>query len=316
MTTPKQQQYVDAFRRALRHATSAGNEASVVSLLASAQDLDFLQQIIRDELAPISGELEFHLHGEGVEGHSANADSFSELVRRIAASTKSFVKERTNAKKQGSDLLVDVGPGSVRVTFKAPERKVLNATPLTIEKDLEILPVEDEYSEALRRISVVLANSDPDSPESEALGAAIEQLPASSRYELAKALEPVRKEGWSIDGTFSQRGLGSKDLHLERRHAEYLRNQLTTVDVETDIWRSTGTLDGYRWSNGIAYFVPSGQSQPIAATFASAVLQSKAALLAAKEDNKVEATFKVYIKHSMTASHAKRSYELTAIETI
>ena len=316
MTEPRQKTYIESFRRAIREAKLSGDEFSLGSLIASAQGVQILVPVLRDELAPIAGELELHLRGDNVEGHSANAQAFSELVRRVAEATKCFVRDKSKSKKQTSDLLVDTGPGSVRVTLKAPCRQVKNATPLVMENPGEILPVEDNYSEALRRIAVVLANSDPEAPGGEALGAAIEQLPPEARNELAHALEPVRKQNWQVSGTFAQRGVGSSELHFEKRHAEFLRHQLKAEYTESETWTSTGRLDGHRWSNGITYFVPSDNSRTIPASFADAELQMRAAEIAASEDNRVEARFTVHIRRSMSSSKASRSYELVAITAI
>ncbi|QIK62357.1 hypothetical protein G7068_12100 [Leucobacter viscericola] len=316
MANSREVLFVESFRRTLRDTLSSGDKFALGSLLASAEGIRVLAPVVRDELAPVSGELELHLTGKSVIGHAANAEAFSELVRRIAASTKHFVKDRANSVRQTSELLVDTGPGSVRVTFKAPSRTIDGAVPLDMELENEILHVDDTFSEALRRIAVVLANSDPESPGNEALGAAIEQLPPSARNELAHALDPIRKQGWDVTGTFAQRGLGTSELSFGKRHAEYLKKQLKAVYTETETWTSTGRLDGHRWSNGLAYFSPSGQPRTIPASYASAELQSRAAEIAADENNKVEAKFNVHIKRSMSNSTAKRSYELISVRTI
>lgn len=316
MPNAKQQAYIEKFRRALRESLLVKDDLSLSSLIAAAQGVDILVPVLRDELAPVSGELELHLTGESVKGHSANAEAFSELVRRVAAATKHYVKDAARAVKQTSELLVNTGAGSVRVTFQAPPREVENATQLDFEHDDEILPIEDNYSEALRRIAVVLANSDPDAPGEGALGAAIEQLPPESRYELAHALESVRKQDWNITGTFAQRGIGSSELCFGKRNAEFLSHQLKAEYSETESWISTGRLDGHRWSNGVAYFVPSDNSRTIPASFANTELQIRAAEIAASEDNKIEARFTVHIRKSMASSKATRSYELVAISLI
>lgn len=316
MSEARKSAYIEIFRRALREAIRTDDDLSLSSLIASAQGAKILTPVLNAELAPVAGELELHLRGETVIDHSANAEAFSELVRRIAAATKHYVKDKARSTKQTSELLVDTGPGSVRVTFKAPSRAVENATTLEIENSNEILVVEDNYSEALRKISVVLANSDPDAPGSEALGAAIEQLPPEARHELAFAVDSVRKQDWQVSGTFAQRGVGAEELSFGRRNAEYLKHQLKAEYTETEMWTSTGRIDGHRWSNGIAYFVPSDNSRTIPASFASAKLQMKAAEIAANENNRIEARFTVHIRRSRSSSTATRSYELVSLASI
>lgn len=315
MTEDRETRYKVGFRRALRELKRVDDETALMSLLASVQGVRILEPIIAEEMAPVSGELDLHLTGESVDGHATNAAAFGELVRRMAEAVKVVVKESTGAQRQVSGLLVDVGPGSVRATFRAPSPVNMDEAYVVPELDDEIVPVEDEYSEALRKIAVVLGNGDPDVPsvddDSDLLSAAIQQLPGQARNNLAKLLDEVKKQRWEIQGEFKQRGVETQPLTLTPRAAEHLRARLDEPTRETDSWRSEGYIDGHQWSNGKMYFQLADRSRTIAATFATTTIHHQVAKLAAEENMRVQAGFTVYLVHS--AARTKQSYVLTSI---
>lgn len=310
-------EYKAVFRRALREAKSSGDDLSLMSLLASAQGVRILEPIIAEEMAPVSGELDLHLTGESVDGHATNAAAFGELVRRMAEAVKVAVKDATGNPRQTSGLLVDVGPGSVRATFKAPPNTDHEMFDIPELED-EVRPVDDEYSEALRRISVVLGSGDPEAPapddESDALSAAIQQIPGKARSELAKLLDEVKKQRWEIRGDYTQRGVPSESLTLTPDVAAYLRARLDEPTRETTFWNSEGFIDGHQWSKGKMYFQLADRSRTITATFDTATIQHEVAKLAAHENRRVSAGFTVYLVHG--AAQTRQSYVLTSISAV
>jgi hypothetical protein len=307
-------EYKQGFRRALREVKRADDDLSLMSLLASAQGVRILEPIIAEEMAPVSGELDLHLTGESVDGHATNAAAFGELVRRMAEAVKVAVKDATGNARQTSGLLVDVGPGSVRATFKAPPNTDHEMFDIPEMED-EVRPVEDEYSEALRRISVVLGSGDPDEPdpedESDGLAAAIQQIPGKARRELAKLLEEVKRQRWEVRGGFTQRGVSSEELTLTPAAAEYLQHRLDVPTSEVKPWSTEGYIDGHQWSKGKMYFQLADRSRTIAATFHNATIQHQVAKLASEENRRVHAEFTVHQVHG--AAKTTSSYVLTSI---
>jgi hypothetical protein len=310
----------ESFRLALREAVQSDlRDLLLETLLASARDNEALQAVANEELAPRAAHLELHLDGDNVFQHSTNAKSFGAFVSRIAEASKEFVKDRLHVDRLASDILIAPGPGSVRATFFAPDP--VNSSEHTTLADASIdgglWRDTNLQSESLHRIATVLSNADPDSPESDALDGAIQQLPLSARRHLRSAVREVAKQEWNISGEFWQRGIGIEIVAMKPSSARYLSDRLAVQEIERGTWVSTGVLDGHKWSTGMMFFIPGGNSRPIPASFATTEIQQQVAALAAVADQQVKATFTVYTQHGAgTPEAGRRSYVIEKIESI
>lgn len=310
----------ESFRRALRSAIKAEDSDLVIdSLLAAVEGDLVLENIAALELAPRAAHLELHLDGPDVQSHATNARSFGVFVLRISEAGKEFVKDRLHIDRFASDILIAPGPGSVRATFIAPDPVDLAQGPLAdySPHDEALWTDANLQSEALHQIAVVLANADPETPESEALDGAIQQLPMASRRHLRTAVNEAAKRDWLITGEFRQRGVGVEQVELKPSAAKYLSSRLVAQATEEDTWRTTGILDGHKWSKGLMYFIPSGRTKSFFASFATSEIQQQVAALSAVPEQKVEAVFTVFVSHGLGEGESgTRSYVIQEIRPL
>jgi hypothetical protein len=309
----------ELFRRAIREAqASPFADYAVSSLIAAVGNNEVLRRIAAEEMAPRAAELELHLNGEDVRDHSTNARSFGILLIRIAEASKQYVKDKLNIPRLAADLLVAPGPGSVRATFLAPDpsAEAAGTFPDAHPKG-PVWTHSNVQSESLHKIAVVLANANPNTPESEALDGAIQQLPATARRQLEKAVAEVVKRDWSLSGEFRQRGIGVEPVELGPEAARYLSSRLKDDQADVDQLQINGVVDGHRWSTGLMFFRPVGGLRPFHASFESTEIQEHVAALAAVPDRAVNAAFTVYVYHGPgTGDSGRRSYVLTQIEAL
>jgi hypothetical protein len=302
-------------RRTIRQLlASPDHELELASLLALTSDDNQLRIVAEQELAPRNAHLELHLAGSTVVGHATVAKSFGQFVLQMAESVKVTVRDISGSGRLNDELLIEAGPGSVKTTFIAPLRTNPSATMDLGESADEVSVEEDGYSEALRRVSTVLANSDPESPDSAPLDAAISLIPAASRAPLRRALDEAHKQSWSIEGTFSQRGLGITPVAIHPRAVTFLRQRLTETVVTRDSSELTGHLDGHTWSSGTMRFIPIGGSRPIVALFGDTGVQIKVGQLDSKPDQKVRVRLQIVTTSGLAST--RKSYVLESIEAI
>ena len=296
---------------------SEDSELLVDGLLAVVHGNEALERIAEIELAPRAAELELRLDGDDVVKYATNAKAFGLFIMRVAESSKQYVKNQLNAERISADLLVSPGVGSVRATFIAPDPATASDGAFPDENAQgAVWTHSNVQSESLHRIAVVFANADPDTPESEALDGAIQQLPPASRRELRKAITEIVRREWKVSGEFRQRGIGVEKVELKPAAAKYLSSRLQDDEAEIEDWRTTGVVDGHRWSTGLMYFRP-GNGRAFHASFASSEIQEKVAVLAAVDGQQVDALFTVYVYHGPgTGDSGRRSYVLDEIEPL
>ncbi|SKC37417.1 hypothetical protein [Okibacterium fritillariae] len=289
------------------------NELELASMVAMMGHDEKYRIVAEQELAPVNGHLELHLSGETVVQHATNARPFGQFVLQMAESVKSTARDISGAKRLKDELLIETGPGSVKTTFVAPPRRRDPSTLPTPEKQ-EPLIDDDRFSEALRRVAVVFANVEGDLQENPALDSAISQIPAASRLPLKKALDEVLKQEWSLEGSFTQRGIGVTRVKVHPHSISYLRARLAETVVSTDTWESTGYLDGHTWSTGTMRFIPVKNSRPITASFGDSEVQLEVGKLDSKPSQKVRVRMTVHSTIGLTAT--KKSYVLDSISSI
>lgn len=304
-------------RRSIRHLLAESDyELELGSLLAVIRDDPELVRIAEAELAPRNGHLELHLDGGSVKGHATVAKSFGQFVTRMADATKAAVREMAGLAALPDELLVDAGAGSVRVTFVAPPRHDPAAEISVPEIADEIVPDEDGYSEALRRIAVVLSNAHTASLDDEDLNAAVGLLPSSARHHLRVALDQVHKGAWSIDGEFSQRGVGRVQLHVGESGVGYLREKLTETVTERETREAKGFLDGHTWSKGTMRLLLEPTGETLTASFGSPGVQLEVARLDANPSQRVRVKLDVLITRTLALPDGRRSYVVQEIEPV
>lgn len=250
-----------------------------------------LLQVFEEETGPEQVELDLHLEGAGVSGHSTNALAFATFVSRVAEAVKETAKDIATFPRYNAGLLIEgASPGSVRVVLKAP-------TPPTTQDLSPTTSVSSIDSEALRRIARVMtlaSEPEDESPNNEPLDAAIQQLPIKARTKLKSAAEQAIKTNWEIDGSIRQRHFGIDRVELSPRGATRLRTALLTAHEEFTTERAFGTVDGLKHSLGVMWFKPEIASRSFPATVADDSLLSRVAELAADPDQRVLAIFDTY----------------------
>lgn len=287
----------ELIRRAAREARdSAYPNVALASLRGAVFGDAALQQAINEELAPRAANLELHLDGLNVIDHVTNALSFGSFVARVSDTVREFVKGRLNLPAFSNDLRVAVGEGSVRATFIAPDPISDHHNTIADKHAGEVMWTDGNLqSEALHQIAIVLANSDPESPNDDALDEAIQLLPFGARVKLRSAMRQTVKQDWSIAGEFRQRGVGVEPINLSRSAARFLLERLEGEEVAVEPLTTTGVLDGHLWSSGIMYFIPTG-GRKFPASFESAEVREQVGILDAVEGRRVEATFRVFTR--------------------
>lgn len=282
------------FREAVRSLRDRGFGGSLAlgSLLASVEGDHRYQQIASEELAPRAGEMDLHLAGEGVLGHSTNAAAFGVFVKRIADSAKVIARDRMGRQRMASDLLVEPGPGSVRVVFRTPDPVM----PGSMEDD----PASSVWSDpnrqamALQEIANLLANSDPGNSDASLVDGLVETIPAKARAPLVDAVREIARQEWEIEGEFRQRGLGIQPIRIGPLGARRLESALKVRERQRAELRTTGVIDGLRRARGICWFIQDGSGQEIAAVVPTPELMSQVAELSLDETHRVTAKFTVF----------------------
>ncbi|MCZ2404466.1 hypothetical protein IV498_15090 [Paenarthrobacter sp. Z7-10] len=253
-------------------------------------DLQLLQ-VFEEETGPEQVELDLHLEGAGVSGHSTNALAFATFVARVAEAVKETAKDIASFPRYNAGLLIEgASPGSVRVVLKAP-------IPPTSQDLPPKTSVSSIDSEALRRIARVMTlASEPEdkTPNDEPLDAAIQQLPIKARSKLKSAAEQAIKTNWEIDGSIRQRHFGRDRVELSPHGATRLRTALLTAHEKFTTERAFGTVDGLKHSLGVMWFKPEIAPRSFPATVADDSLLSRVAELAADPEQRVLAIFDTY----------------------
>lgn len=212
-----------------------------------------LLDIFEQEAGPEQAEVDLHLDGPGVDGHSTNAKRFAEFISGVSDAVKETAKHRAGKGRYAAGLLIEgATPGSVRVVLKAPTPTIARAQ----EVDPETFASSIE-SDALRSIAAILTHAsdpDPNSP----LVAELAELPLGARVGLKRAIKSSRKAGWTVEGQMRQRRIGLREVRLSTDGATRL-----SLELDSRIDRKTketviGKIDGYRRSLGTVYFIPDG----------------------------------------------------------
>jgi hypothetical protein len=293
-------------RRTIRELVdSPEHELELASLISIVNDDDDLRLVAEQEMAPRNAHLELHLGGHKVVGHSTVAKSFGQFVSQMAESVKFTVRDISGSSRLQDELLIEAGPGSVKTVFIAPVRRADDPTLKFAEPADEAVPEEDGYSEALRRLALVLTHSNPSTIDDSALDAAISQIPTASRGPLKRALDEAQRQSWSIEGS---------SVHVHPASVAFLRERLSETVITHETWESTGHLDGHTWSTGTMRFIPTGINRPVVATFANTQVQLEVGKLDSRPGQEVRVTLQVVTTSGL--ANTRKSYVLKSISAI
>ncbi|MCQ4150246.1 hypothetical protein [Rhodococcus qingshengii] len=242
-----------------------------------------LEEVWQEETSPEQAELDLHLTGPGVVGHSTRADHLADFVSGINTAMKAIARERLGLKSHPRNLLIEgATPGSVRVVLRAQAGPAPNP-----KTDDNPMPGTERQatnvdSEALRTIARLFTNaSDPDGQPS--VLAEVRDLPPAARKAIRRSVIASRKGEWEIDGLIRQRTLGASPIAFTKDGARVLEQELKQHDYESVVRWSTGTIDGFRRSLGTFYFTPNIGERSFAVSVHDSAVLAKAAALAADE---------------------------------
>lgn len=250
-------------------------------------------RVFREETAPEQVMLDLHLDGVGVVRHATSAERLGAFIQRISEATKETAKHLAGANAYSQKLLIEgVGPGSIRVVLRVPDLPVDLGKPA--HPDVSTDSVD---SMALRQIAAAftLASADDAPPgDDDPLLGMIQHLPAAARSHLRGAAGEAVRAGWEIHGTVQQRRKPELEMLVTTRGAGRLRSALKFAPSEPSRETLLGTLDGFRWSEGIAYFQPDGASRPFAVGLVADDVLARVAKLAERRDREVRAIIETF----------------------
>lgn len=302
------------FREAIRSLRDRdfASDLALGSLLASVANDQRYQMIAREETAPRAGEMDLHLTGETVIAHSANAASFGIFVQKMADSVKIIARERMGRQRLASDLLVEPGPGSVRVIFRTPDPVPAGAMASEPEDDLWSDP--NQQSLALLQVAQLLAAAEPNNPDSDTVDGIVESLPPRARPALVAAVKSISNEEWSLEGEFRQRGLGVQPILLTQAGAARLTVALKVKEREKAELIATGRFDGHRRARSLSWFIEEGTGHEITAVVSTPELMAEVAKYSNDVESRVVATFTVLTTHGPGQNDSgTRSYILEGV---
>ncbi len=239
---------------------------------------------------PDQAEVDLHLDGPGVKGHSTSAHYFSQFVSGISEAVKETAKSLAGKGSYSERLLIEgVGPGSVRVVLRAPDPVAPHPQKQSIEPLASASTVD---SEALRSIAAILTHASSEDEESP-LMAELSHLPIRARVGLRRAARSANEAGWDVKGSLRQRNFGATDVALTHGGAFRLRQGLDAKVENRSDETLTGYIDGFRRSLSTLYFQPESGGWIVQAAVVDPVTASSISELFADPDSLVEAVFDV-----------------------
>lgn len=210
---------------------------------------------------PQQAELDLHLEGNGVRGHTTDAKRFVDFVGRLTQAVASASKADQEHSRARSGLLIEgAAPGSVRVVLKSAEAFVS----LPRFKDMDPLFEERQRdtrdSVALREVAnALIGASSADTIDDPTLGNALLRLPASAHGPLKSAVETVISADWEIRGLVRQRGIGRREVRLTRRGADRLKTALSPMGHSDETIQVDALLDGFKISESRIWLLQKDQ---------------------------------------------------------
>ncbi|ORL03396.1 hypothetical protein A6F55_09245 [Prescottella equi] len=282
-----------------------------MSLSMSAQQRPDLLPTLRALQAGHQTELDLHLDGVSVQGHSTVAESFGRFITRTAIAVKEIAKSRLNRLQYPANLqILAPAPGSVRVVFRSP------APPEDAEAGLTPADEVDSIEgEALGIVAELVALAQSAGPENDELEDSLRRLHGGARNAVRLMAQSVVDGQWEISGEL-RRGSGHRSsVAISSATAERLARAASELTGEVEPGKSIdGKVDGWLWSEGQMTFLPSiGRS--FKATVPGHLQGSVLRFLESKRE--VTGIFTVTTTYPPGDDRAAtRSYELTGISEV
>lgn len=259
---------------------------------------------------PDQAELDLHLEGPGVTGHTTDAKQFSKFISKITGAVAAASKlDKMHARARAGLLIEGAAPGSVRVVFKsAPAFVKKSATP---GPDANILFDAGETSTsdsvALREIANILSSaSDADNFADDELGAALGLVPAGAHNLLFEAITTAASAEWEIHGSVRQRGIGRRDVTLTKRGASRLTTLLRPMNETVETLELRGTLDGYKPSEARMWLRPEDSQRSLVVLVQTPdLLRQVKELNAVSEEVNVAVTVRVRQRQSVSSGQVQ-----------
>lgn len=284
------------------------------SLYAGTVRSERERQIWREETAPLQVMLDLHLEGDGVTDRATSASRLGAFIQRFSEATKETAKHLAGRASYSEKLLIEgVESGSVRVVLRVPDPPEDPRKPTH-----DGVPAETVDSVALRMLAGVLtlastAADDGDADE-DPLPAVILKLPVPARERLRGAAQQVTASGWEIHGRVMQRRQPEATVVVTPSGAERLQSALKFAPAEPDRVWVHGQLDGFKRSEGVAYFIPDESRRGYAVGVVDAALFHKVARLAEDPERSVRAHVETYTATNPDGSAGRTSRILLDVQ--
>jgi len=300
--------------RAAWESTRSDSELDLLmreQLEASAVGIPALESVLV-EMKSIEArtQLDLHLDGDNVQGHSTDAERFGSLVSRAATAVKEIVKTNTGRRRLPARLLIEAPtPGSVRVVLREPD----------LEADSDQTD-DAEFAEtaegvALRQLGslLALASIRDVRPDESDLGAAFIRVSPAARVQVRELAKTVLAARWIVVGEVRAPMRVSAPFEFDALAAQRL---IEAADSKTETSESIvqrGVVDGWIWSQSVMVFQPENGRH-----FRAVVpedLQSRAAeLVQAHEAVTGRFTVVTVMARGSSGSAVARSFALESIE--
>lgn len=259
---------------------------------------------------PDQAELDLHLEGPGVVGHTTDAKHFSKFISKITGAVAAASKvDKAHARARSGLLIEGATPGSVRVVFKSAPAFVKQSAAPAPGADIlfDVGETSTADSVALREIATILSTaSDADNFADEELGAALGLVPANAHHLLFEAISTAASADWQISGSVRQRGIGRRKVTLTKRGAARLSTLLRPMNETVESLELRGTLDGYKPSEARMWLRPEGSQRSVVVLVqTSDLLKQVKDLNAVSEEVNVAVTVKVRQRHSVSSGQVQ-----------
>lgn len=304
---------ITLLRAALRERT--GNtvlddlaRASILSGVVG-DDLELLA-VFAEETAPPQAEFDVHLDGGTVVGHETQAKPLGNFMRFASQAVNEIAKSISPIQRLGDRLIVEPGPGSVRLVMRVPLSAETGKT--GTEPAFE-QPASVE-TRAIEVLADLFTEAESDAIEDSPLTAAVQRLSPKARTQLRLLAKTARESDWSLVGEVRRRGIPPRTVSLTRRGAARLEEEAQQESQASSEAVMYGVIDGHIRSESLVSFIPEGQRR-FKASVMDADLMNQVAHLAAEEGIRVRAVFDVYER--MPAGQAevvRRSYTLKSVQ--
>ena len=310
MTESDKVQRIALLRAALRERTGSAmlDEVARSSILAGiVQDDPDLLVVYAEETAPAQAEFDIHLDGGTVVGHETKAKPLGNFMRFASQAVNEIAKSISHIDRLGDRLIVEPGPGSVRLLMRVPLVKEPQAVGMFEQ------PASVE-SRAIEVLADLFAEAESDQIEDSPLTAAVQRLTPKARTQLRLLARTTKESDWLLTGELRRRGVSPRTVTLSRRGAARLEEETLQESQAAHPAVMFGEIDGHIRSESLVSFIPEG-GRKFKASIMDADLMNDVAHLAAEEGQRVRAVFDVYERTPAGQSEVvHRSYTLRSVE--